>query len=59
MGIRKDTWNKLIIADVRRVKAGQARQGGYPTAKDGLRGMQFVVKAVESSERGSVWVDMP
>jgi hypothetical protein len=26
---------------------------------DGLRGMQFIVKAVESSQKGAVWVDMP
>jgi predicted dehydrogenase len=49
---------RAIIADLRRVKSGQAAQGGYPTARDGLRGMRFVVKAVESSGKGAVWVDM-
>ncbi|MFW6181875.1 MAG: Gfo/Idh/MocA family protein [Spirochaetota bacterium] len=28
-----------------------------PTVYDGLRGMQFIHRAVESSDRGSVWVD--
>ena len=50
---------KMIIADIRRVESGQKPQGGYPNVYDGLRGMQFIVKAVESSQRGAVWVDMP
>ncbi len=52
------TLYKLIIADVRRAKSGQPLRGGYPTSEDGLRGMRFVVKAVESSEKGAVWVDL-
>jgi hypothetical protein len=31
----------------------------FPTVYDGLRGMQFISKAVESSDKGSVWVDLP
>ena len=50
---------KLIIADIRRVAAGQQPEGGYPSVYDGLRGMQFIVKAVESSQKGAVWVNMP
>lgn len=46
------------IADVRRVKAGQQPVGGYPTVYDGLRGMAFITKVVESSRRGAVWVEM-
>jgi predicted dehydrogenase len=49
---------KMAIADIRRVKMGEQPQGGYPTVYDGLRGMQFVVKAVESSQKGCVWVDL-
>lgn len=30
----------------------------FPTVYDGLRGMQFITKAVESSEKGSTWVSM-
>jgi hypothetical protein len=29
-----------------------------PTAKDGLRGVQFVQAAVESSRRNAAWVDL-
>lgn len=50
---------KLIITDIRRVETGQQPQGGYPSVYDGLRGMQFIAKAVESSQKGAVWVTMP
>jgi predicted dehydrogenase len=49
---------KLIIADIRRVKTGQKPEGGYPNVYDGLRGMQFIAAAVESSNQGASWVDM-
>ena len=49
---------KMAIADIRRVKSGQKAQGGYPTVYDGLRGMQFIYKAVESSQKGATWIDM-
>jgi predicted dehydrogenase len=50
---------RLACADIRRVESGQAAQGGYPTVYDGLRGMQFVASAVESSQQGAVWVTVP
>lgn len=49
---------KMIIADIRRVEEGNKPVGGYPTVYDGLRGMQFVTKAVESSQSGSIWVSL-
>ena len=30
----------------------------FPTVHDGVRGMEFITKAVESCERGSIWVKM-
>lgn len=49
---------RLAIADMRRVESGEQPLGGYPTVRDGLRGVNFVAKAVESSNKGSVWVDV-
>ena len=49
---------KMIIADIRRVEEGNKPMGGYPTVHDGLRGMQFVTKVVESSQNGSIWVNL-
>ena len=48
---------KMVIADIRRVEEGNKAFGGYPTVYDGLRGMQFISKAVESSQQGSKWVE--
>ncbi|HLH62811.1 MAG TPA: Gfo/Idh/MocA family oxidoreductase [Ktedonobacteraceae bacterium] len=48
---------RLAIADIRRVESGASPEGGYPTVYDGLRGMQFITKAVESSQKGGIWVD--
>jgi hypothetical protein len=36
-----------------------ADEYNFPTVYDGLRGMQFICKAVESSAKGAVWVDLP
>jgi predicted dehydrogenase len=49
---------KMAIADIRRAQSGLALQGGYPTVHDGLRGMRFVEKAVESAKKGAAWVEL-
>ncbi|GCE49740.1 putative dehydrogenase [Thermosporothrix hazakensis] len=49
---------RLAIADIRRLERGQPLEGGYPTVQDGLRGLQFIVKAVESSQHGATWVSL-
>jgi predicted dehydrogenase len=49
---------RLAIADIRRMKSGETLQGGYPTVHDGLRGLQFLVKSVESAKGGSKWVNL-
>src|SRR5258708_28668143 len=48
---------RLAIADIRRVESGATPEGGYPTAHDGLRGMQFITRVVEGSQKGSIWID--
>ncbi len=47
---------RLAVADIRRVELGGSPVGGYPTAYDGLRGMQFIAKVVESSQKGGIWI---
>ncbi len=49
---------RMAIADIRRVQAGEALEGGYPTVHDGLRGMQFITSVVESSQKGSIWTQL-
>jgi predicted dehydrogenase len=48
---------RLAIADIRRVESGASPVGGYPTVHDGLRGMQFITRVVESSQKGGIWID--
>ena len=47
-----------FIADVRRVQGGEPALGGYPSVGDGLRGMRFIARAVESSRLGAQWVEL-
>lgn len=50
-----------VVRAVRRHLDGQplsTEEYEFPTVRDGLRGMQFIYKAVESCENGSTWVEM-
>jgi len=47
-----------FITDIQRNLMGEPLQRGYPSVHDGLRGLQFIAKAVESSRRGAQWVEM-
>jgi len=49
---------RLFIADIQRTQRGEAPLRDYPTAEDGLRGLRFVARAVESSAQGSQWVSL-
>jgi predicted dehydrogenase len=49
---------RYFMDDVRRVARGQPTQRGYPSAKDGLRGLRFISRAVASSQGGSIWLDV-
>ena len=51
-------WDVETGANIKwRVKVGSQTYAG-PTVYDGLRGMQFVTKAVESHQGGAKWVSM-
>jgi predicted dehydrogenase len=45
-----------FIADVRRVLRGETPHHDYPTVRDGLRGLRFIAKAVESSRSDGKWL---
>jgi predicted dehydrogenase len=47
-----------FIADIRRVCLGEVPCRNYATAQDGLRGLRFVAKAVESSRDGGKWLTL-
>jgi predicted dehydrogenase len=47
-----------FMADVRRVGLREAPMRDYPGVRDGLRGLRFIERAVQSSRAGSVWLDI-
>ncbi len=47
-----------FIADLRRVQRGEPPQRNYPGVHDGLRGLRFIERSVESSRRGAIWLDL-
>ncbi len=47
-----------FIADMHRVAAGESPERNYPTVHDGVRGLRFISRCVESSSRGAVWLRM-
>jgi predicted dehydrogenase len=50
-----------VVRAIRRHLDGQPLATGeyeFPTVYDGLRGMEFIYKAVESANNGSTWVRM-
>jgi len=47
-----------FIADIRRVHRGEAPHRNYPSVHDGLRGLRFIAKAVESARNGGHWVTL-
>jgi len=44
------------IADIRRAKEGKALERKYPGAEDGVRGMRFIKRCVESAKKGNRWI---
>ena len=49
---------RSVIADLRRRALGEPLQRDYSSARDGLRGMQFIDGIVQSSHRGSIWLEL-
>jgi predicted dehydrogenase len=49
---------RQFIADLRRVAQGARPLGGYPSVADGVRGMRFVARAIESSRAGGCWLTL-
>lgn len=47
-----------FISDIRRVAGGIAPARDYPSARDGVRGLQFIEAAVRSARRGAQWEDL-
>ena len=49
---------RAAIDDIRRCARDEPLQRQYPTVEDGLRGMRFIARAVESSQQGGQWLTL-
>ncbi len=53
--------HRCFESDVRAYRSGEfngADGAKYATVEDGVVGLRFVEKAVESSQKGNAWVDL-
>lgn len=51
-----DSMGNIYLGVARAVKGEDYNHGEYPTMKDGVRGMNFIERVVESHKKGNVWV---
>lgn len=51
-----DSMANIYKGVARAVRDQEYNSGEFPTMKDGVRGMSFVEKSVESNKKGNVWV---
>ncbi len=51
-----DSMGNIYRGVARAIKKEDYHSGEFPTMRDGLRGMNFIEKAVESHQNGNVWV---
>ena len=53
-----DSMANIYNGVAREIKGKKEFEGEYPTLNDGLRGMLFIEKAVESHKNGNTWVKL-
>ncbi len=53
-----DSMANIYKGVARAVRGEKYNSGEFPTMNDGVRGMDFIEKSVESNSKGNVWVDM-
>lgn len=51
-----DSMGNIYKGVAKAIKKQQYHPGEFPTMKDGIRGMNFIEKAVASHQQGNVWV---
>ncbi len=53
-----DAMGNIYKGTARAIRGESYTEGAFPTIRDGVRGMGFIEKVVESSREGNVWVDL-
>ena len=53
-----DSMANIYNGVAREINGSKEFDGEYPTLNDGLRGMLFIEKAIESHKSGNTWVKL-
>lgn len=53
-----DSMGNIYYGIAQAIKKSKHFDGAYPQLKDGVRGMNFIEKTVDSHKQGNVWVNM-
>lgn len=51
-----DSMGNIYMGVARAIRKEKYQPGEFPTIRDGIRGMNFIEKAVESHQNGNIWV---
>ncbi|MCF6297928.1 MAG: Gfo/Idh/MocA family oxidoreductase [Flavobacteriaceae bacterium] len=53
-----DSMSNIYKGVARAVRGQKYNSGEFPTMKDGVRGMSFIEKSIESNSKGNIWVEL-
>ena len=53
-----DSMGNIYKGVARAIRKEPYHPGEFPTMRDGIRGMNFIEKAVESHQKGNIWVEI-
>tara|TARA_B110000116_G_scaffold269603_1_gene285897 strand:- start:161 stop:1294 length:1134 start_codon:yes stop_codon:yes gene_type:complete len=53
-----DSMGNIYNGVARKIKGLDNFDGGFPTLEEGVRGMRFIEKVVESNSKGNIWVEL-
>ena len=53
-----DSMGNIYNGVARKIKGIKNFDGGFPTLEEGVRGMKFIEKVVESNAKGNIWLNL-
>ena len=53
-----DAMGNIYRGVARAIRKEKIQKGEFPTIDEGVRGMDFIEKAVESNKKGNIWIDL-
>ena len=56
--VGEDAMGNIYKGMAKAIRNEQPKDGEYPTVMEGVRGMQFIEKVVESNRDGNVWINL-